>query len=230
MSDNEKKFVISFQSDKDKEQVTKLLDLLGKAYQKIGGDLEFYPKSQISVKIYTSQQFNYVTEMPDWAIGLYDGKIRLKYDEIRSDLFNLKQTIYHELAHSMISIMIKKTLPVWIQEGFAQYEEPNKDITFEDMKLVVKEYQKNGVEGLGFNSMEQIGLYDKDYLDKLYISSKIFVDYLIKTYELNKFRLFLIGNLEERNWKVAFKKAYGKDFEIVLDEWMKYLKWNIVGK
>jgi len=230
MEDEEKKFVIHYQYDKDKEQVAKILEVLTLAYKKLGNDLDFYPRQQISVKIYTSQQFGYITEMPEWAIGLYDGKIRLKYDDFKSELYYLKQTIYHEYTHSVLSLLIKKNLPVWVQEGFAQYEEPNKEITVDEMKLVVEEYKKKGIKGLGFKDETEVEFYNKNSLSQLYVCSKLFVDYLVKTYEMNKLRDFLIGNVYEKDWKSAFKKAYGKEFDVVVEEWIKYLKWNLIGK
>ncbi len=230
MMDDEKKFVICFQYDKDRERVIEIINLLNKAFKQIGSDLDFYPSQQISVKIYSSDQFLYVTGMPVWTEGLYDGKIRLKYDDFKSDFSLLKKTIYHELAHSMVSVLVKKDLPVWIQEGFAQYEEPDKNIDYKEMKLVLQKYKDKGIKELGFNDDVQMEFYDKEALTMLYVSSKLFVDYLINVYEINKFRTFLMKCSYEKSWRDAFRSAYGSDFNVLFVEWIRYLKWHLIGK
>ena len=51
--------------------------VLEAGYQRIGGRLNAFPDSAIPVILYTEQRLQDVTRSPQWAGGLYDGRIRL---------------------------------------------------------------------------------------------------------------------------------------------------------
>jgi hypothetical protein len=88
-----------------------------------------YPKRNIEIILYETQQFRKVTNYaPEWAQGLFDGRIRLPVYSQQSDRVDvrasIKKVLRHELAHAILAQMTDiRQLPSWFNEGFAQYFE-----------------------------------------------------------------------------------------------------------
>jgi Tfp pilus assembly protein PilF len=61
-----------------------ILRILEDAYGEVGRALSYYPDHEIAVILYSSQQFQDVTDAPGWSGGIYDGKIRIPIGGIRA--------------------------------------------------------------------------------------------------------------------------------------------------
>jgi len=57
------------------------------------------------------------------VIGIFDGKVRVPFAEIRSLHPELVQVLSHELAHAMIAASTRDQAPHWFQEGLAEHVE-----------------------------------------------------------------------------------------------------------
>jgi len=99
-----------------------VLRILEDAYGEVGRAMQYYPSSDIQVILYSSQQFQEVTDAPGWSGGIYDGKIRIPIGGIEQETPGLRRLLYHEYTHAAVRA-ISSRCPTWLNEGLAQYFE-----------------------------------------------------------------------------------------------------------
>lgn len=76
---------------------------------------------RLAVIVYAEDDLHRTYYQRDWALGFYDGRLRLAASELDTDL--APALIAHELAHAFLHHRYGNTLPTWIQEGFASFQE-----------------------------------------------------------------------------------------------------------
>ena len=101
------------------------LNVLEKAYFSINERLHMEPKEKITVVIYTGEQFRTALNVPDWSGGIYDGKIRIREGDLLTQQDKLRDVLYHEYTHALLSHHAGPTIPTWLNEGMAQLMEPS---------------------------------------------------------------------------------------------------------
>jgi Tfp pilus assembly protein PilF len=101
-----------------------LLGTLEDQYQQLKRELDYSPRENIVVTLYTKKQFFDVTEAPSWSTGLNDGKLRIPIQGVTSMTPELQRVLKHELTHSFIRFMVGDRCPSWLNEGLAQLMEP----------------------------------------------------------------------------------------------------------
>lgn len=104
----------------------KLLEQLENAYEEIGSKLNYYPEQKAQVLLMQTEDFKSVHDLPDWAGGLYDGKIRLPVPNNITPTA-LKGAIYHEYTHHVVYLATSGKCPIWLNEGLAQIFEKGTD-------------------------------------------------------------------------------------------------------
>jgi tetratricopeptide (TPR) repeat protein len=101
-----------------------LLWTLEDQYQQLARDLDYSPRENIVVTLYTKRQFFDVTEAPSWSAGLNDGKLRIPIQGVTTMTPELQRVLKHELTHSFVRFMVGDRCPSWLNEGLAQLMEP----------------------------------------------------------------------------------------------------------
>ena len=101
-------------------KVDLLTQLLEEAYTELSQELGVGPQ-RLTVIIYTGRDLHRVATQRDWAIGFYDGRLRLRVDELTAPV--LPDLVRHELAHAFLQFRFGRHLPVWVHEGYAQLHE-----------------------------------------------------------------------------------------------------------
>ena len=75
------------------------------------------------VILYAGRAYFALSSVPDWASGVFDGKIRVSVEpemQLRSELSGV---LAHELAHALIRKNSNDRAPGWLHEGLAQWLE-----------------------------------------------------------------------------------------------------------
>ncbi|WP_051361159.1 peptidase MA family metallohydrolase [Desulfuromonas sp. TF] len=116
-------FKISYNGRAFGEVGDQVLEVLESAYSQIGNDLNFYPDTVVPVLLYTERDFAEITRSPDWAGGLYDGKIRIPVGGVSHMNPQLKAVLFHEYSHVAVHFLTSGRCPVWLNEGLAQIAE-----------------------------------------------------------------------------------------------------------
>ena len=98
--------------------------VLREARQEVGRDFQYRPNHRIVVLLYSQQAFREVrSRAPEWAAGIFDGKIRVPMPENQEDLRNVKKTIVHEYTHAVVYELSGGRVPHWFNEGLAEFQE-----------------------------------------------------------------------------------------------------------
>lgn len=114
------RFTLAYAPGVSDSLATAVLDTLQDAYNELGADFGYYPEADIPVLLYAREDFSVVTRSPQWAGGLYDGKIRVPLGGVKRMSPALKALLYHEYAHVVVRFLARGRVPIWFNEGLAE--------------------------------------------------------------------------------------------------------------
>jgi tetratricopeptide (TPR) repeat protein len=112
-------FAVSFEGPAEEALAAKALELLDRAYWRIGDVLGTYPAAPVPVVLYTTEQFSDITRSPAWAAGAYDGTIRVPMRGAIDEEKELDRVLAHEFTHALVHRLAAKGVPTWLNEGLA---------------------------------------------------------------------------------------------------------------
>jgi tetratricopeptide (TPR) repeat protein len=222
-TEREAYFRIRFDKELDTRYVGRILDILKRARLAIRDKFGFYSNDVIPVIVYDDKQFRQATDQPHWTQGLYDGKIRLRYQDISRGEENLERVLFHEYAHAMIFLNIGVNIPLWLNEGFAQYSEPEFRFTASDKIFLagyVKNQKKFSLEGLDAMFAKKD---DHGSIRAAYLESRLFFDYLIEKFTKHRMRRLLEELKGGKQWQEAFTAVYQVSVDRMEKKFNNYL-------
>jgi peptidase MA superfamily protein/tetratricopeptide repeat protein len=117
-------FTVLFEGPKEEALAARVLDVLEAAYWRIGTALGAYPNGILTVVLYTNEQFRDVTRSPAWAVGAFDGRIRVPVRGALANPRELERVLVHEFTHALVYSITPRRLPQWLNEGLAELFEP----------------------------------------------------------------------------------------------------------
>jgi tetratricopeptide (TPR) repeat protein len=112
-------FTVSFEGPAEADLAAKALEVLDRAYWRIGQLLGSYPTEPVPVVLYTTEQFRDVTRAPGWAAGAYDGTIRVPMRGALDKEAELDRVLSHEFVHALVRNLAPHGVPTWLNEGLA---------------------------------------------------------------------------------------------------------------
>lgn len=118
-------FTVLFEGPADEELARRAVELLEAAYWRVGTALYTFPEQVITVVLYTQEQFRDITRSPDWAAGLYDGRIRVPMRGALQRADELERVLAHEFTHALVRSIAPRGVPTWLNEGLAVLFEPD---------------------------------------------------------------------------------------------------------
>jgi tetratricopeptide (TPR) repeat protein len=118
-----------------------LLNKLEAQYRELARDLDYAPRENIVVVLYTNRAFFDITQAPSWAGAVNDGKLRIPVEGVQSMTPELERVLKHELVHSFIRHMDGGRCPAWLNEGLAQMLEPRSLAAY--ARLLAAVYQQH---------------------------------------------------------------------------------------
>lgn len=113
-------FALTCHESFSEEWAEELLNVLEEAYDQVGEKLNFYPSQRSQVLVFQTDDFRSVHDLPEWAGGVYDGKIRLPVPTSSTRPAYLRGAIRHEYTHHVVFLLSSGNCPVWLNEGLAQ--------------------------------------------------------------------------------------------------------------
>src|SRR3954452_24027966 len=112
-------FTVSFEGPAEAALAKEALDVLDRAYWRVGQLLGTYPNQPVPVVLYTSEQFRDITRSPDWAAAAYDGIIRVPMRGAVEKSEELDRVLSHEFVHALVRSLASRGVPTWLNEGLA---------------------------------------------------------------------------------------------------------------
>lgn len=116
-------FTIMFEGPAEAALAERAVAILEAAYWRVGTTLYSYPPDVITVVLYTREQFRDITESPDWAGGLYDGRIRMPVQGALQNAREFERVLAHEFTHALVRSIAPRGIPTWLHEGLAVFFE-----------------------------------------------------------------------------------------------------------
>lgn len=200
-----------------------ILEILEDAYTELGSDLAFYPEVRVPVLLYSSRDFSAVTNSPDWAGALYDGKIRLPLGGMNEMSDSLAALLYHEYMHVLVHFLVHQEIPVWLNEGLA-------GLAGRRLYSLPMVHLQRAVEGkmlIGWDSLSgSFADLDHARVPLAYEQSCSLVMFLVDRFGWDKMKEFLERLDKQQSWQTVIADVYqdfGLDWPAILTEWQASL-------
>ena len=211
------------------ELATFTMEAASKAYEQIAIHLRWNLKKRVSIIVYHShnefQQNNVVGVYMQEGIGgvteLYKNRIVLPFE---GDYESFRHVVHHELVHAMINDLvyggrmqnvvsnnIRLMLPLWTNEGLAEYLSMNWDT---EADMIIRDLAIN--ERIPtIRELEYFLAYKGGQSVWRFIASKYGREKIGEIFQSMK----RYGNAQK-----GFEDALGMDFEELTEQWHKYIK------
>ncbi|MCM8812287.1 MAG: hypothetical protein NC910_04485 [Candidatus Omnitrophica bacterium] len=144
---------------------------------------------QVTVILYRVGQFEKVNAQFDYAIGFYDGRIRIRLEDVQTPWE--AAILSHELAHAFLHKLYGSRLPVWIHEGYAQWKEPARPLSEREQEIADKIHRKVLWVPLKWLDAHFEQPSDAADMERAYAQARIVVSYLIEKHGIERFKEFL---------------------------------------
>jgi tetratricopeptide (TPR) repeat protein len=197
--------------------------VLREARQKVGRDFKYRPNHRIVVLLYSQDAFREVrSRAPEWAAGIFDGKIRVPMPENQQDLGNVKKTIVHEYTHAIVQELSGGRIPHWFNEGLAEFQEAKYAGGKGSTSLL-----KSALENDRLPAWNQIeGLFrgrDTRLVTLGYSQSHSVVAYLAQRYGFRHMPQLLKQVAQGVTFEEALKKEFNSPAERLERDWKRWL-------
>lgn len=165
--------------------------------------------SRVSVIVYTEADLRRAYNQRDWAIGFYDGRLRVRADELNTP--GGPALIAHELAHAFLHHRYGATLPVWLHEGLAQIQEGDRLRSDEELKQ--EERLANGTDWVPLKWLDTRFTRPANTADvgRAYVQARLAVRRLLDAYGAEAMYKFLdrlsLGDAVPEAFETAFEPA-----------------------
>ena len=116
-------FSLFYDDEIPQETAEEALSSLGEAYRLQSAFLRTELPGTQPVILYAGRAYFGLSSVPDWASGVFDGKIRVSVEPEKRARSELSGVLAHELAHAMIRRASHDRAPGWLHEGLAQWLE-----------------------------------------------------------------------------------------------------------
>jgi tetratricopeptide (TPR) repeat protein len=226
-------FAVSYEGSVNESAARDVLDILWHASREIGRELDAYPSEKLQVILYTRNQYNDVVTAPEWSGAIFDGKIRvpLPGGELQdAQRARLRQTLYHEYAHAMVSVLAPDDKPpTWLNEGLACYFEMDRSARRErddNDRRVLADLASRGE----LKTVEQLpatftGISDARQAELAYRVSRNFVSWLAGRQGMSRARAVLVAINDGKPVAQAFEDAYREDLPSLEKHWADSLAY-----
>ncbi len=222
-------FKLKFEGIDTEALADKAADTLRNAYKQVGKDFDLYPRATVPVIIYPSIKLKKLDYFPDWAAGTYDGKIRFSED-LGKDSLQMQAVLYHEYTHVIVRIIGRDDVPLWLNEGLAEYEA--RQFKPAHINKSRKELIKRAIDKKTIFSLDKLGSMDLSRLSYLsptrielvYAQSEAFVTYMISRSSLYDMKKLLESLAKGTNIYKAVKDVLFVDLDVLERNWQNEYK------
>ena len=181
-------FMVRFEGAHGAEGVTALGALLEREYSRLFHMIHLGP-THVAVIVYANDNFKRIAEGKDWVLGLYNGRIRLRLEELGTE--RASWIVAHELAHAFLAHTYGRLIPIWVHEGFAQFCETPHPMTEHQKEILESVTSRRGWVPLKWLDRRFQQPSNGDDLARSYIQARWVVDFLITTKGMTLFQQFL---------------------------------------
>jgi hypothetical protein len=151
----------------------------------------------------------YFAAAPNWSDGLYDGRIRIPFEDYGRQSDRLRATFRHEYTHAALQ-RIGPAVPTWLHEGLAQYVE-GKSV---DRARKALRDQPGSMPTRARLNGDWTRWTDRREVQGAYAYALSLAGWMVDQYGADALAQ-LVRGLEYRAFEDAFRSSFGADFEEV---------------
>lgn len=212
-------FEVRYQKDVDAETAAGLKYAMDTAREVVGRDFMYRPKHKLVVLVYPTKAFSKLNLGPHWAVGLYDGKIRLPLDD-QSNLTNAVCTLFHEYTHAVIHDLSNGYCPKWLNEGLADVQ--GSKISPRGTWMVKEGLQQNRLISLGDLS-DAFQSTDDRTVSLGYQQAYTVATFMTEKYGARRVRRLIDETAKDVPWEIALRKTCGVTSDAFEAKWKEWL-------
>ncbi len=116
-------FIVRFQGTPRHDLFYRILPSLRDARDRAARAVGRRSVQPITVIFYTGNAITRAAAVPDWAAGVFDGKVRLREGEVDRNPRYLERILRHEVGHAVLEEAVAGRAPAWVHEGLATWLE-----------------------------------------------------------------------------------------------------------
>lgn len=210
-----KHFRVRFEGSENRQAADRLGEVLEREYARLSQMVGQLPEG-LNVIVYTRESFERIAGRRDWTLGLYDGRIRLRLEEVGNE--TLPQVISHELGHAFLAQTYGSVIPTWLHEGFAQVVEPPQPVSLRQKEILEAVASKNAWIPLKWLDRRFEQPSHLENLERAYAQSQYVVDFLVARYGTSRFQQFLKELSQGKPIEQAFDGAFSPSRWIRVDQ------------
>lgn len=120
-------FHVDFDAGVAAETVDFVAAALDDAWRDVSARLGVHLDERARAVLYPDADFHALTQTPDWAKGVFDGRIKIPLGGLEAGDPGLPAVLRHEYAHHVIAALARGRAPVWLNEGLAMWAEGDGD-------------------------------------------------------------------------------------------------------
>jgi tetratricopeptide (TPR) repeat protein len=163
---------------------------------------------KVPVIVYTERDIRRTYYQRDWALGFYDGRLRLLDRELASG--GSAWLIKHELAHAFLHHAYPAVDSIWVHEGFAQLQE-NRPWTEEELEI-----ERAVADGTAWVPLKWLDRRftqpsRREDVARAYVQARLAVAALIKRHGMKMFQSFLSALAQGTEAGTAYEAAFAPD-------------------
>lgn len=219
---NRSRFLIRYEDGVNEDLSWNVSGILDDAYREIGQKLQFWPTAPITVIVYSKEQFKAVTSAPDWTIGRFDGKLRIRASDFTLEKDALQNVVRHEYTHALVHDLYGTSLPLWINEGIAQYAASERGL-FDQEKALLRRIGEGSLPP-PWNSNKSFHSTNQTEVAVAYIESRLFMKYMFERYGNHVTRQFIQENAKSPDLAEITRRMFNMTPEQLRVEWLAELK------
>lgn len=215
-----------------------VLDKAEQYYRQIGDDLGYERRSnfwqwdkRVKIHIYKTQKdFLRGTGRQAWSHGYANYTTKDIYTYNWGEGF-VESLLPHEITHLIFRdyVGFQGEIPLWLDEGVAQWEEPAKRKVIRDM---MRYYLKDG-KGYSFRSLSTMDIRNVNNPQAVkifYVQSASLIDFLVKRYGGSEFVFFCRQLRDGKTLDEALPFAYPthiRNINELEEQWEQYLTSDV---
>jgi len=210
-------FTVRFEGEQGQILARAVLARLELARQEIGRRWGVYPDRKIPVVLSAGGTFHEHAQAPDWAQGLFDGKIRLPAEGAMRDRATLDRVLRHEYTHALVHDRTRGRAPTWLSEGLAIACEGR--ATDRERQIVRSSNHLIPIRELHGSFLT----LPRTEVPLAYAESAAAVEYLLQRHGETAVRTLLTRVEESKDFAAAFEDATGATYTEFQADWLRRL-------
>ena len=214
-------FTLRYSGTAEPALAREVLRTLEVHFSAIESELSFTPSDSIGVVLYTQQAYADITQAPDWAGALNDGRIRVPVQGLRGVTPELSRVLKHELTHSFVRQKTRGHVTTWIQEGLAQWMEGKR--SGDSAGMLAEVYREGQATSLGKLEGSWMGL-SSDRAGYAYEWALANIEYIVETSGMGDIQRILDRIGSGSSTEEALRAVLHGDYNDLMQSTAEYLR------